>query len=103
MNLDKLKSLDKDDLLNLLGLETRHSTTDYLLPGLTLFGVGLLVGTGLGLLVAPRTGKELRQDIAKRIEDVPEALTALPQRANEAVHRVSEQISERIQDHKPRA
>src|SRR5690349_18016747 len=95
MNLDNIKNLSKDDLLNVLGLETRRTAVDYLVPGLTLFGVGLLVGTGVGLLVAPRTGKELREDLAKRLEDAPDAVKKLPARASDAVHRATEQIAEK--------
>ncbi len=91
MNLDKMKSMEKDDFLNLLGLETRRNAVDYMVPALALFGVGVVVGTGIGLLVAPRPGRELRQDLAQRLQNAPEALSRLPQRANEAMHRVSDQ------------
>ena len=89
MTLDKIKTLDKDDILNLLGLETKPKPLDYLVPALTLFGVGMLVGAGVGLLVAPRSGRE--------------PMAKLPQRASDAAHRVSEQISEKLEDHKANA
>ena len=100
MNLDKLKSLDKDDLLNALGLETRRSTGESLLTGFALFGVGLLVGAGVGLLVAPSTGRELRSDINKRLQEAPEALAQLPKRANEAIHHATDRVTERFEDGK---
>jgi hypothetical protein len=100
MTLDKMKSLDKDDVLQLLGLETRRSNMDYLVPSLAILGVGLLVGTGLGLLVAPRPGRELREDLAKRIQDMPETMSALPKRASEAMHRASEQLNDHVEDRK---
>lgn len=101
MNLDNIKNLEKNDFLNMLGLETRRNTVDYLVPALALFGVGVVVGTGIGLLVAPRPGRELREDIAQRLQQAPEAMARLPQRANEAMHRVSEQVAERFHDGKP--
>ena len=100
MTLDKIKSLDKDDFLNMLGLETKRNTVDYMVPALALFGVGVLVGTGIGLLVAPRPGRELREDIAQRLQQAPEAMAQIPQRANEAMHRVSDKISEKLHDGK---
>ena len=103
MTLDNIKNLDRNDLLNALGLETRRTNADYLVPALALFGVGLVVGTGIGLLSAPRPGKELREDIAQRIQAAPEALSRLPQRANDAVHRASEQLSEKFLDGKANA
>lgn len=100
MNIDNLKNLDKDDFLNMLGLETKRNPIDYLVPALALFGVGVIVGTGVGLLVAPRPGRELRGDIAQRLQQAPEAMSRLPQRANEAMHRVSDQIAEKLSDGK---
>lgn len=100
MNIDNLKNLDKDDFLNMLGLETKRNPIDYMVPALALFGVGVIVGTGVGLLVAPRPGRELRQDIAQRLQQAPEAMSRLPQRANEAMHRVSDQIAEKMHDGK---
>lgn len=100
MTLDKLKTLDKDDMLNLIGLETRRTNADYLVPALALFGVGLLVGTSIGLLVAPRPGRELREDIAHRLQQAPDAMARLPQRANDAMHRMTDPIAERLHDAK---
>ncbi|MDP2313941.1 MAG: YtxH domain-containing protein [Pseudomonadota bacterium] len=100
MTLEKMKSLDKDDFLNMLGLESKRNPVDYMVPALALFGVGVLVGTGIGLLVAPRPGRELRADIVQRLEHAPEAMARLPQRANDAMHRVSDQISEKLHDGK---
>lgn len=94
MTLDKMKSLDKDDVLQLLGLETRRTNMETILPSLAILGLGLLVGTGIGLLVAPRPGRELRDDLAKRIQDMPETMSALPKRATDAMHRASDQLSD---------
>lgn len=96
MNMDNIRNMDKDDLLNVFGLETRRNPVDYLVPALALFGVGVLVGTGVGLLVAPRPGKELRQDIAHRLQQAPDAIARLPQRASDAMHRAGEQLAEKM-------
>ena len=100
MNYEKLKSLDKDDLLGMLGLETKRHNVDYLVPALALFGVGVLVGTSLGLLVAPRSGRELRDDLAHRIQAAPEAMGRMTDRANDALHRVGESLSHKVQEAK---
>jgi hypothetical protein len=67
LSLNEMKKLDKDDLLELIGLETRKGPTDWLLPALGAFSVGMLVGAGLGLLMAPKPGRELRSDLRNRL------------------------------------
>ena len=50
----------------------RKSAADWILPGLTGLGVGLVAGLGIGLLFAPRTGEESRlrlREGAARVKD----------------------------------
>jgi gas vesicle protein len=74
MNLKDLKNLDKEDVLGLLGLETKSSTGAWLAGALATFGVGVLVGAGIGLMLAPKPGRELREDLRDRLRRAPEAL-----------------------------
>lgn len=69
-----LKKMDKDDLLELLGLETKKGPADWLLPTLGAFSVGMLVGAGLGLLMAPKAGNELRSDLRNRLQREQDSL-----------------------------
>jgi hypothetical protein len=62
-----LTDLDKDDLLDMIGLESRRSTGDRLVPALALFGAGVLVGVGLGLMLAPKPGSALREDLRTKL------------------------------------
>ena len=62
-----LPDVDSDDVLEVLGLESRRSTSEKLLPSVALFGAGLLVGVGLGLMLAPKPGNELRSDLKQRL------------------------------------
>lgn len=64
--LKTLSKLDADDVLEAVGLQ-RKSSTDWVAPALTALGVGLLVGTALGLMVATRPGQELREDLRQRL------------------------------------
>ncbi len=80
--LRNLKELDKDDVLELLGLETRRTTADYLLPAVGFFGLGLIVGAGLGLMLAPKSGAQLREDIRQRLTGGPDQMAGqFPQAA----------------------
>ncbi len=74
MTLRNLKDLDKDDLLRMIGLQTRRSVAESLLPVIAIFGVGVLVGTGVGLLLAPKPGRELREDLRHRLQGAAEEL-----------------------------
>ena len=62
-----LPDVDKDELLELVGLESRRSSAERMLPALALFGAGVLVGVGLGLMLAPRPGRELRGQLRDRL------------------------------------
>lgn len=74
VNLNTLKKMDKDDLLNLIGLETRRDTSEQILPVLGAFAAGILVGAGLGLLLAPKPGNQLRDDLKQRLASGQELL-----------------------------
>ena len=68
MNLKDLRNMNKDDILDMLGLETKPSTGAWLAGSLGTFGVGILVGAGIALLLAPKPGRELREDIRGRFK-----------------------------------
>lgn len=70
-NLRDLKKLEADDVLELMGLERRRGTADWLLPTLGAFSVGVLVGVGVGLMLAPRPGQELRGELRNRLQGAP--------------------------------
>jgi hypothetical protein len=74
-DIKKLRDLDKDDLLDLIGLQSKRTVADWLLPTLGIFGVGLLVGAGVGLLLAPKPGRELREDLRSRIQGATDELS----------------------------
>lgn len=63
----RLPDVDKDDLLELVGLESRRTAGDKVVTSLAIFGAGVLVGVGLGLMLAPKPGRELRSDLKQRI------------------------------------
>jgi hypothetical protein len=81
LSLKDLKKLDRDDLLDLVGLQ-RASSTDWVAPALTALGVGLLVGVGVGLLLAPKAGAELRNDLRDKLraaqDSAPDQLKGAP-------------------------
>jgi len=78
----ELKNIDRDDILNALGLQSRRSSVDYVLPALTLFGAGLATGIGIGMLLAPKSGRKLRRELGRTVDSVRD-------RAREAIEEVA--------------
>ena len=74
MNLKDVRNMDKDDLLGVLGLEQKDSVATSLAATLGTLGVGVLIGVGIGLMLAPKAGRGLREDIRERLRGAPEAL-----------------------------
>ena len=71
MTLKDVRNLDKDELLGLLGLERKSSPAAGLAAALGTFGVGLLVGAGIALALAPKPGHELRRELRDRLRRGP--------------------------------
>src|ERR1022692_335089 len=67
MTLKDVTNFDTDRLFDVVGSETKRSTGAWLFPALTAFGVGLLVGAGVGLMLAPKSGRGLREDLRERL------------------------------------
>ena len=67
MKLQDITNMDKDDVLGMLGLEARRSQSSRMMATLGTFGIGLLVGAGVALLLAPKAGGELRRDLRAKL------------------------------------
>jgi hypothetical protein len=76
IDIKKLRDLDRNDLLNLIGLQTRQTAADWILPTLGIFGVGVLVGAGIGLLLAPKPGRELREELRNRLQGTADEISS---------------------------
>ena len=70
MKLSDLSDLSKDDILSALGLAAKPSATERLLGTMGVFGLGLLIGAGAALLLAPKSGQGLREDLGERLRRV---------------------------------
>jgi hypothetical protein len=63
MKMQDIKNMDRNDMLGMLGLQAKRSDTSQVLKALGTFGIGLVVGAGVALLLAPKAGSELRHDL----------------------------------------
>ncbi|MHB1845102.1 MAG: YtxH domain-containing protein [Deltaproteobacteria bacterium] len=69
MKWNNLSNFHKDDLLDALGLAPKRGFSDYFFPAIGLFGAGLLLGTGLGMILAPQSGPELRKNLFEKARE----------------------------------
>ena len=75
MKLRDLTDIDRNDVLGALGLQTKQTGTSWILGTLGLFGIGMVVGAGVALLLAPKPGSELRRDIENQLKSVRERVS----------------------------
>lgn len=72
MNLDDLRDLDRNDVLAWLGLQRKQSAAASIIGSLGLFAGGLAVGAVAALLMAPKPGTDLREDLKTRLRKARE-------------------------------
>ena len=70
MKLSDIKDFNKEDVLSALGLASKATTTERILSTLGLFGAGVLIGAGAALLLAPKSGADLREDLGQRFRKI---------------------------------
>ncbi len=64
MNIKDIKNLDKEQILDLLGIETK-STLGSILGSFGWLVLGAATGAVVALLLAPKPGSELRRTVAR--------------------------------------
>jgi hypothetical protein len=62
-----LQDIDRDDVLEQLGLQERTSMMATAFSTVGVFALGLLVGAGIGLAFAPKSGEEFRNELSDRM------------------------------------
>jgi hypothetical protein len=72
MRIKKLmRGYELDDALRLIGAR-RRSALETFLPALGLLAAGAAIGAGIGLALAPSSGRRLRQDLGGRLDQLRE-------------------------------
>jgi len=62
-----LQDIDRDDVLDLIGLQERRSAWTTTFGSIGIFALGCLVGAGIGLAFAPKSGEEFRTELGERM------------------------------------
>jgi hypothetical protein len=71
--LRNLPGWDLDDGLDLVGLQRRPSKASRLLSSAGLVAAGMVVGAAIGMLLAPKSGEQLRRDFRDRASSLRES------------------------------
>ena len=90
--------MNREDILNSLGLQSIPERSDTVLPAMAIFGAGILVGAGLGLLFAPKPGRELRDDLRRNAGDLGENLKHRAEDLGENLKHRAEDLRQRLPD-----
>jgi hypothetical protein len=70
----KILNYDIDDVLGLIGLQRPPSALGAILPAIGLVAFGAAIGAGVGLMLAPSSGRRLRQDMSERFDQMREKM-----------------------------
>ena len=62
-----LQDIDRDDVLEAIGLQERRSAWAATFGSIGIFALGCLVGAGIGLAFAPKSGEEFRSELGDRM------------------------------------
>jgi gas vesicle protein len=89
---------NRDEIAKAIGLRTTTRMSDFLWPGVQIFAAGVLVGAGLALLFAPRTGATLRAEIGEKASELAKRAGDLGGRASDRVRETAGQAASRAQE-----
>ena len=75
--IQKISEMKLDDAVHAIKtLQKAAGGSAMLVPGIGIFGAGLAVGAGLGMLLAPRPGRETRQALRESLNRQMHAVRA---------------------------
>jgi len=90
-----LRDFSSDDILDALGLQRRQTPLDAAMPAALAFVAGLAAGAGVALLLAPKSGREVRADISNKASELTGKLTAT---ASELTGKLTSTANELVSD-----
>ncbi len=68
--------ISTDDVLSALGLRRQATGFARVLPPLGYFAAGILCGAGVGLLLAPRSGRDTRRQLKSKAQNLTQRVGA---------------------------
>jgi len=89
-----LRGLDRDAALGWVGLERRRGP----LSSAAIFGAGVVVGTGVGVLLAPMSGTDLRHALVARLTGLKREVKGSIEQAASSAEKKVEAVTEKTGD-----
>ncbi len=74
MRIKRVLGYDADDVLQLIGLVRRRRFVEAMIPAIGFVALGAAIGAGVGLMLAPSSGRRLRQDVSDRLDQIRERI-----------------------------
>lgn len=97
---ESVREIDQDDILERLGLERRRGGIERVITAFGIFGAGLIVGAGVGMLASPMPPAQMRKKIVEGAKSVKKELTELVGAAEEQVQKSTQRIEARTNNDK---
>jgi hypothetical protein len=69
MDIKDIKNVDKEQILEMLGLQQADTTLAITVRALGLIGIGALLGATVMLFLAPQSGREMRENVVKKVKN----------------------------------
>jgi gas vesicle protein len=89
-----LRALDRDDALGWFGLARLRGP----LPSIALFGAGMMMGAGIGVLFAPMSGAQMRSAILGRLKGVKEEAKRSADQVASEVKEAEKKVERKVED-----
>jgi hypothetical protein len=85
-----MQDFSTDDILSALGLQRQRTMYDAALPTTLAFVAGAAAGAGIALLLAPKSGREMRQDISNKATELTNKATELTKSLTSTANELAE-------------
>jgi hypothetical protein len=91
MSMKRMTGYDINDVLDLVGLARRRTILSSMLPAMGFLALGAAIGAGVGLMLAPSSGRRLRQDVGDRLDQIREKMRREAQQKREVMNATTPQ------------
>lgn len=89
-----LRGFGLDDALGYLGLARKRTVVG----SVAIFGAGVVVGAGIGVMFAPMSGESLRRAILRALDELKREASDTIEKAGEEVKQVERKIEKKVGD-----